>query len=107
MTAKWDALDIALLETMIHQGKSSKEIAEALGEGVTPEVVRQQAHRRGFKRRTVLQRAGKPVNEEDGLLARIAARAGLSPERDTVALPVDEAALDAWLRDPTTFFEWL
>ena len=31
MTAKWDALDIALLETMIHQGKSSREIAEALG----------------------------------------------------------------------------
>jgi len=47
---------------MIHQGKSSREIAEALGEGVTPEVVRQMAHRRGFKRPTILQRAGKALD---------------------------------------------
>src|SRR5437773_6867114 len=99
MTAKWDALDIALLETMIHRGKSSKEIAEALGEVVTPEVVRQQAHRRGFKRPTVLERAGKPVREEDGLLQRIAARAGLSTDPDPVQPPVEESTLDAWLSD--------
>ena len=34
---KWTSLDIALLETMVKQGKSSKEIANAIGK---PKAVR-------------------------------------------------------------------
>ena len=103
MTAKWDALDIALLETMIHQGKSSKEIAEALGEGVTPEVVRQQAHRRGFKRPTVLQRAGKAVRDPDDLATLLKAYAPSIEERAQDAPLLLQERLAAYAGDPLAF----
>jgi hypothetical protein len=54
----WTPLDNALLETLLKQGKSSKEIAEALGD-TTPEAVRQQAHRLGIRRPTITQRLSR------------------------------------------------
>ena len=103
MTAKWDALDIALLETMIHQGKSSKEIAEALGEGVTPEVVRQQAHRRGFKRPTILERAGKAVRDPDDLATLLKAYAPSIEERAQDAPLLLQERLASYVGDPLAF----
>src|SRR2546426_8281485 len=65
----------------------------------------------------VLDRAGvtRPPSAEsirkprpqDGLLTRIAARAGHPPEPDVLQPPVEENAIDAWLASPEAFFQWL
>src|SRR3989442_15062835 len=95
---KSDPLDDALFEMLVKQGKPYREIGEACG--MTEEAARQRAHREGIPRPTFPKHVVSRISSQDGLLHRIAARAGLSPERDTVPLPVEESTLDAWLSDP-------
>jgi hypothetical protein len=93
---------------MVRQGRSSKEISEAIGD-TTPEAVRQQAHRLGLKRNRTERPHGAylPSSSQEGLLARVARVLGRRPpseEPGTVA--VDDDAVRRWA-DPLAFLSWL